>query len=386
MKNDNHRKKVEETNLKRYGVSNVFQSEEVKSKIKETFICKYGVDHPMKNDSYRDDMRQKVRSKYGVDSTLQLEEVKEKIKSTNLEKYGVPYTCMTDKCRNSNGNVSKVNMKIYNIISSKIDNCSLEFRLGNYSYDIFVYPNILIEIDPTYTHNSDSVHYNRYSLPYDYHLNKSNFAIENGYKCIHIFDWDDISKVLSIIYPKDRVYARKCNIQEVSKDNTIKFLNDNHIQGSTRHFKSNIYLGLYYNGELVQIMTFGKPRYNKNYQYELLRLCSKSNLIVVGGASKLFKYFIDNYNPDSIISYCNKSKFDGEVYENIGMRYIKDTHPSANWSKGKKVISDNMLRARGFDQIFGTNYGKGSSNEELMLESGFLRVYDCGNKVFEYRK
>ena len=34
---------------------------------------------------------------------------------------------------------------------------------------------------------------------------------------------------------------------------------------------------------------------------------------------------------------------------------------------------------------FGTNYGKGTSNEQLMLDNGWLPVYDCGQAVYEFR-
>ena len=44
--------------------------------------------------------------------------------------------------------------------------------------------------------------------------------------------------------------------------------------------------------ELIEVMTFGKPRYNKKYEWELLRLCTKFGYIVSGGANKLIKYFI----------------------------------------------------------------------------------------------
>nr|DAX73793.1 MAG TPA: Protein of unknown function (DUF2812) [Caudoviricetes sp.] len=40
---------------------------------------------------------------------------------------------------------------------------------------------------------------------------------------------------------------------------------------------------------------------------------------------------------------------------------------------------------RGFDQLFGTMYGKGTSNEELMLEYGWKPIYDCGQLVFFYK-
>ena len=131
-------------------------------------------------------------------------------------------------------------------------------------------------------------------------------------------------------------------------------------------------------------MTFGKPRYNKNYEYELLRLCTKFDFEVVAGASKLFTYFIRHYSPASIISYCDLSKFKGDVYTKLGFNLQSVSNPSLHWYniKTKQHITDNLLRQRGFDQLFGTNYGKGVSNEKLMLEHNFVKIYDAGQATY----
>lgn len=50
--------------------------------------------------------------------------------------------------------------------------------------------------------------------------------------------------------------------------------------------------------------------------------------------------------------------------------------------KTGKHITDNLLRQRGFDQLFGTSYGKGTSNEQLMLDNGFVVVYDAGQATY----
>ena len=133
-------------------------------------------------------------------------------------------------------------------------------------------------------------------------------------------------------------------------------------------------------------MTFGKSRYNKHYEFELLRYCSSK--AVIGGANKIFKYFIGNYNPKSIISYCDLSKFNGDVYTKLG--FIKSTRkviPSRHWYsiKDKRHITDNLLRQQGFDRLFNTNYGKGTSNEELMREHNYLEVYDCGQQTYMWK-
>ena len=69
----------------------------------------------------------------------------------------------------------------------------------------------------------------------------------------------------------------------------------------------------------------------------------------------------------------------------MGMTHVRDTQPQMIWSKENKKVTSNLLRARGYDQLFGTNYGKGTSNEVLMIENGWLPVFDCGQRVYEYK-
>ena len=107
---------------------------------------------------------------------------------------------------------------------------------------------------------------------------------------------------------------------------------------------------------------------------------------MLAGAEKLFKHFIELVNPQSVISYCDNSKFSGEVYTRLGFTQKGKPSPSLHWSKGSEHITDNLLRQRGFDQLFNTNYGKGTSNEELMIEHGWLPIYDCGQMTFIWHK
>lgn len=132
-------------------------------------------------------------------------------------------------------------------------------------------------------------------------------------------------------------------------------------------------------------MTFGTPRYNHRFQYELLRLCTESSYQVVGGSKKIWSNFLRLYHPHSVISYCDRSKFSGEVYEHLDFLLADKGYPGKRWSKGKQVVNDTLLMSRGYDQIFGTNYGKGTSNEQLMLEHGWLPIYDCGQARYEWR-
>ena len=375
--------KIKQTNLERYGAESPFQSDEVREKIKKTNLEKYGVENVLSSNEVKEKIKQTNYERYGVPYTLQADEVKERIRQTNLERYGVEYYCETEHARENNKpyKISKINKEFSDRLTSLNINNDLEFSIGHKSYDIKV-DNTLIEIDPTFTHNTSLPAFSNEHISIDYHLNKTKLANENGFNCIHVFDWDDKDKIINMFLPKSILYARQCEVKEISLKEANDFLNLYHLQNGL--MKQDICLGLFYNDNLVEVMTFGKPRYNKNYDYELLRLCTHKDYKVTGGTKKLFKYFLDNYKPNSIISYCDKSKFSGEVYTRLGFTLKGEAKPSRHWYniKEKKHITDNLLRQRGFDQLFGTNYGKGTSNDELMLEHNFVEVYDCGQSTY----
>ena len=262
-------------------------------------------------------------------------------------------------------------------------NYEREFYIDHYIYD-FKVDNNLIEINPFPFHN---VTFSPFGDPKGetYHYDKTLTAIENGYRCIHVWDWDDVNRIIELLKPREKLYARKCIIKEVQKDEAVSFINNYHIQGSTRtdRSKDTIRLGLYFEDKLVSIMTFGKPRYNKNYEYELIRYCSSHNII--GGAEKLFKNFIKTYKPNSVISYCDFSKFTGMTYEKLGFTQ-ENLRISSHWyhPKTKKHITDNLLRRYGADKLIGTNYGKGTNNKEILIENGFFEIKDSGQITYSY--
>lgn len=220
----------------------------------------------------------------------------------------------------------------------------------------------------------------------NYHLSKTLECESKGYQLFHIFENEDIEIWKSMINNKlglnKKIYARKCIIKELKFDSIRKFLDDNHLQGSAN---SIINLGLYYKNRLVQVMTFSKPRFNKNYQYELIRLCTKKFTNVVGGASKLFSYFIKNYNPESIISYANRRFSRGSIYETLGFKFLRATEPNYFYFK----INENILYSRIKFQKHKLkdlleNYDEKLSEAENMFNNNYRRIYDSGNLVYTY--
>ncbi len=385
LQTEKGRNKFKQSCLEKYGVENPYQSEEKKDKIKQTNLKRYGDEIPCRTQNIKNKMKENSLIKWGVEYPTQCQEIKNKVMNTNLQRFGLPWSCMRLECKLAQGGVSYINNEFANLLKSNNIEFEREFALKQFSYD-FKIENALIEIDPTYTHNSTKGPYfnKHYTNPkqHDYHLNKSNIAQENGYFCIHIFDWDDKHKIINMFIKKQKLYARNCEIKEVKKKECDDFLNLYHLQNTCNGQK--IRYGLYYNDQLVEVMTFGKPRYNKNYEWELLRLCSHKDYKIVGGSERLFKYFLREQNPQSIISYCDNSKFSGDVYERLGMELINISNPACIWSKGKIKITDNLLRQQGFDRLFGASYGKGTSNKELIINEGFVEVYDCGQKSFKY--
>jgi hypothetical protein len=117
-----------------------------------------------------------------------------------------------------------------------------------------------------------------------------------------------------------KVYARKCHVNEINDIVLVRnFLNTNHIQGYTNFTKS---IGIFFNNELLSIMTFMK----RKDEWELNRFCSKLNILVVGGASKLFHYFISNFK-GSIFTFSDKSYSSGDLYLKLGFKKEYDIKP-----------------------------------------------------------
>jgi hypothetical protein len=199
----------------------------------------------------------------------------------------------------------------------------------------------------------------------------------------------------------EKIYARNCIIKELQTKEEIKlrskFINENHIQGNSG---STIKLGLFLKDSeaLVSVMTFGIPRYQKisKNSYELIRFCSLKNNIVIGGASKLLKYFISNYKPDNIISYANRnfSSSLSNVYKVLGFDKIntnisnlkiintnntnisKFNRQSFTKEKTKKIFKLNNIE---YIDSKSVNYNLINNNYRLLYEAGtdtYLFMYN----------
>lgn len=134
-------------------------------------------------------------------------------------------------------------------------------------------------------------------------------------------------------------------------------------------------------------MTFGKKRKilgqnSREGEYELLRFCNKLNTNVLGGASKLFKHFIKEYNPTEIISYANCDISDGNLYNILGFKEVSHTGINYWWVKDKRYHRSNFMKHKLVKEGFDSN----KTEKQIMEDRGFNKIYGTGNLKYKYIK
>jgi hypothetical protein len=223
-------------------------------------------------------------------------------------------------------------------------------------------------------------------------------------KDIHLFqiNEDEIKHKLDIWKSKifyklntnnqERVFGRDCEIQEINSKTAREFLEKTHLQGYSR---ATIKLGLVHkkSKRLLSVMTFGKPRFNKEFDYELIRFSSELGTIVIGGASKLFKYFLRTYNPENILTYGNRrwvSK--NNIYSKLGFEFIENTNPSYYYynprdcniiPRHRSLYQKHKLKDLQETKDF---YDVDKTEEEIMFLAGFRKMYDAGQLKYSWKK
>lgn len=246
---------------------------------------------------------------------------------------------------------------------------------------------VAIEFNGSYWHST-------LFLDKRYHQNKTIACAKKGIRLIHIFEheWKDDTtriKLENMLHNIVGTYGKKirasstsiCNISTVEAK---EFLDKYHLQNNA---KSEIKLGLKYNDELVAVMTFGSPRFESCYEYELIRYSTNCNYRVYGAASKLFNYFVTTYKPNSIVTYCDITKFSGNMYTKLGFKtQAKNiTEPNYVWVNPKLQVLTRYQTQK--HKLVSLELGDEEQTEdEIMSSLGYFKVYGSGNLKLEWKK
>lgn len=401
-KNFNNRDKAKETCIEKWGVDNVRKTEEYNVKYKKTCLEKYGTDHASASKQYKLAHKMSMFEKFLTNDrfenfTHQFSVAEYKgVTPTFNQKY--PFKC--NRCDTD---------ELHDISDGKYPRCSkCDKKFSIFQTEIQDYISTLIEASPMISNDRTILHpfeldiyIPDYKIAIEcnslcfhsevfgnknkaYHLNKTKNCSAREIKLIHVLDseWklkkDIVKSIFNSIFGKStKIHGRKCIVKSIPPKVSNKFLNENHIQGADR---SSVKLGLFNDDELVSVMTFCKPRFNKHCEWELSRFCNKLNTSVHGGASKLFKFFTKHNNPKNIISYSDRRFFSGEVYLALGFDFIDNTPPGYHYIiNGYTDIQNRMSWQKHKLKDRLADFDPSLTEWENMRNHGFDRIWDCGN-------
>ncbi len=198
------------------------------------------------------------------------------------------------------------------------------------------------------------------------------------------------------------LYARNCEVNFISKEESDPFVADNHSQGKVSVKTINV--GLLYKCELVGIAQFSAPRttaMKEEYTRELVRLAFKKKTRIIGGASKLIKFYIREKNPADIFTYQDTTGEVTSVYEHCGFTLVKE-HKTKKYlvAPGKSIATGTRKEVLGLpyatrygpDRILGTKLGEvnrsdGTRKTNVLLfieELGWHLEEVSGDRIYEW--
>lgn len=397
--------KRKQTNIKKYGVENLFQSKE---KIEQAMLKKYGVKRALQLKEFYNKRTQTMIEKYGVgyaarkhiphetinkienkDWLVKEHIIKKKTLKQIAFELSIDPTTVERACNRTGTEIKyhyesaqqrevsdwllalgvKVETNVRNIINGELDIFLPEYNLAIEYCGVFWHSDAHARITPMY------------------HLNKLRQCKDKNIRLITLYEdeWvytKDIvkQKIITILGKNhDSFYARKCNVVEVKNKKTKKtFFDSYHIQGDG---PGSITYGLEQENEIVAMMTFIRQSDNT---YILNRYASKNR--VVGGFQKLLKHFQNTHSWSQIISFADLRWSNGEVYYKSGFVLDKVLRPDYKYVIGNKTFHKFAFRRKYLPAILGIMFDPTLSETENMRRAGYYRIWNCGLMRFVLNK
>ena len=375
--------KYKETNLERHGTTNPFNNPQGRStesyeastaKTKQTMVDRYGVDH-----------NSKLRK-----TNLSLFTGFESFTRTELANMlHTPYSTLNRHIRETGVSVKEPQSSTHeDFIESILLEIGVEYikndrtRLIKHELDFYIPTHdIAIEVNGVYWHCTPQ-------KDKDYHLNKTIECEKLGTQLIHFTDHEIdnhpeicASMVRARMGICERIYARKCNFVYVESPEAKMFHIENHIAG---YRPCSTHVGLKYNGKLCALMSLGKPRFSKAWEYEIFRFSTKLDSRVIGGFSKILK----NSGFTNIVTYADRrfSTPTHNVYKSSGFKYVGSSSPNYQYTKDHRLLfSRHMFQKHKLKDKLDTFDPLLSESENMGL-NGYKKLYDCGTLIYTLEK
>lgn len=383
----NSNKSVQEkkklTSTIKYGTEFPWQNAEIKKRARESFMCnwfdsRFNAFAPeylpvTKTEEYQG-VRTKFKWKHECGHVFEQDASKGFLKP------------MCPACRETFGG-SRQQRDIYDFIKSVLPN---EVIIQNdrttiypLELDIFIpAKKLAIEFHGLYWHSYARKESKQEKFA---HFEKYKLCAEQDVKLIQIFEHEwcesaDLvkSRLKSALGVDARIYARSCELIELQNKECNDYLDANHIQGSCQ---ASVKLGLKSNDRLVAVMTLAKPRFSKNFEWEIVRYCSTGT--VVGGASKLLSFFKKKYTPNSIVSYADLRWSNGNLYRSLGFKLERISSPNYFYFKGRIRYSRYAFQKSNIQKVLPI-FDLSKTEHENAFANGYRRCWDAGNMVFSW--
>lgn len=414
MSSEEYLKNRERTCVERYGFRSPSMNTDVQSKRIQTNMRRYGcygrkytasdyasimVDGSKVNEylAFKEDPKNYILKNY--DSKPTVTQLEQDLGVTNTPIYEI---LVQHDCRELiNHNKSSMEAQLISFLNSLDSNMLIiendRTQIKPYELDIYLPQyKIAFECNPASTHNSSKAWLGDEVKSPSYHKMKTDMCEKQGIFLFHIFgyEWNLKNSIIKSMIRnllgknKLKIGARSTYIDKnVQYEDCKQFLNENHRQGNTA---ASIRLGLRRKSDdkLVSVMTFGKIRGTMGTSkcligsnFELSRFCNLCDTSVIGGASKLFKFFVENYSFDSIISFSDRSHTRGEIYHKLGFIQDSVVAPGYFWTDiyDTKFINRVSSQKSNLSKLLHDyNIDLSKTESEIMEDHNYVRTFDSG--------
>ena len=446
--------KTTKTNLERYGAVSPLQSPEVQNKIKKTTVERYGVNYPFQSTDIQkkaaetfnrnhpdviDKMelaRQRFIQIHGV-NPFAVPEIKEKIRESRLKKYGYVHALQNHLSSEIIDILENKNKFIYEVSSLtlaeaaeklgvnpttiarraisydckdifvKSSRSKWEFKIKNFLLTLgliegidfitgdrqilngkeldFYFPKIsaAVEVGSVFWHSELSA-----GRGYNYHFNKWKDCIDKNINLYQYWDyelehkWEVIASKITYLFKKVTVIigARKIkDFRIVPIKEERLFLEFNHLQGYTGDRKKTF--GAYQDNKLMAIMSLA----TRANGIEIVRYATQLSANYPGLFSKLLKYSLTQLNATNsdVFSFSDNRHSSGNVYKQTGFELIKESAPTYYYTKNyhltenKKKFTKQKIQDKFKIDI------TGKTEWQLMQDLGYDRIWDAGKKLWK---